>query len=286
MTARIVDGKALAKAIEARVADDVRVLAQDGPIRLVAVSVGGDAAASDVYVRSQTNACKRVGIVYGTERLPAGTTQEVLHAHLRALAADTRVTGIILQLPLPAGLSARAAQDALDPRKDVEGLHHENLGRVAGGRGVLTPCTAQAAVHILEAERVTLKGAECVVVGHSEIVGKPAALMLLDRLATVTVCHIGTRDLASHTRRADVVLVAVGKAGLVRGDMLKPGAAVVDIGINVTAAGKVIGDLAPDAAQVAGLVTPVPGGVGPVTVAMLLRNTVTAAKLQRGGAAN
>ena len=277
------DGKSLAKAIEARVAEDVRVLSQDGPVRLVAVSVGGDAAASDVYVRSQSNACKRVGIVYGTERMPPTTTQEGLHAHLRALAADTRITGIILQLPLPAGLSSRAAQDALDPRKDVEGVHHENLGRVAGGRGVLVPCTAQAAIHILEAERVALKGAECVVVGHSEIVGKPAALMLLDRLATVTVCHIGTRDLASHTRRADVVLVAVGKAGLVRADMLKPGAAVVDIGINVTAAGKVVGDLAPDAASVAGLITPVPGGVGPVTVAMLLRNTVTAAKLQRGG---
>ena len=282
MTARSVDGKALAKAIEARVAEEVKVLAEDGPVRLVAVSVGGDAAASDVYVRSQGNACKRVGIVYAIERLPEATTQEGLHAHLRALAADTRVTGVILQLPLPAGLSARPAQDALDPRKDVEGVHHENLGRVAGARGVLAPCTAQAAIHILEAERVPLKGAECVVVGHSEIVGKPAALMLLDRLATVTVCHIGTRDLASHTRRADVVLVAVGKAGLIRADMLKPGAAVVDIGINVTADGKVVGDVAPDAASVAGLLTPVPGGVGPVTVAMLLRNTVTAAKLQRG----
>ena len=271
----------MARALDALVATEVATLTKDGPIRLVAVAVG-DQAASEVYVRSQNNACERAGIRYRMDRLPAATTQEALHAHLRSLSADSLVTGIILQLPLPAGLCARAAQDALDPRKDVEGVQHDNLGKVIGGRAPLAPCTAKAAVHILEAEGVALRGAECVVVGHSEIVGKPAALMLLDRLATVTVCHIGTRDLASHTRRADVVLVAVGKAGLVRADMLKPGAAVVDIGINVTADGKVLGDVAPDAAEVAGLLTPVPGGVGPVTVSMLLGNTVAAAKLQRG----
>jgi methylenetetrahydrofolate dehydrogenase (NADP+)/methenyltetrahydrofolate cyclohydrolase len=278
----MVDGRAIARALDARIADEVATLSKDGPLRLVAVSCDDGRGASGVYVRSQTNACERVGIRYRTDRLPPGTTQEGLHAHLRTLAADSLVTGIILQLPLPAGIPARAAQDAIDLRKDVEGIHNENLGRVVGGRAVLAPCTARAAIAILEAEGVTFRGAECVVVGHSEIVGKPVALMLLERLATVTVCHIGTKDLASHTRRADVVIVAVGKAGLIRGDMLKKGAVVVDVGINVLSGGGVIGDVSPDAVEVAGLLTPVPGGVGPVTVSMLLQNTVTAAKLQRG----
>jgi len=281
MTARVVDGRALARAIESRAAAEVAELSRERPLRLVAVAVG-DASASEVYLRNQRRACERAGVQYVVERLPDGTPQSALHARIEAICHDLAVTGVILQLPLPATLSARAAQDALDPDKDVEGVHRDNLGMVAGGRARLAPCTAKAAIHILEAEGVALRGADCVVVGHSEIVGKPIAMLLLDRLATTTVCHVGTRDLASHTRRADVVLVAVGKAGLVRGDMLKPGAAVVDIGINVTADGKVVGDVAADAAAVAGVLTPVPGGVGPVTVAMLLENTVTAAKLQRG----
>lgn len=283
--ARTVDGRALARAIEEGVARDVAELAKDGPVRLVAVSVG-DAGASDVYLASQSRACQRVGIRYRNDRLSAGSTQEALATHLRALASDPRVTGIILQLPLPEGLDARRAQGQLDPRKDVEGVHPENLGRTAGGRGTLVPCTAAAAVHILECEGRAVRGTEAVVVGHSEIVGKPTALLLLDRLVTVTVCHVGTRDLAAHTRRADVVVVAVGRAGLIRGDMLKPGATVVDVGINVVPDGaggtRVVGDVAADAAGVAGVLTPVPGGVGPVTVAMLLRNTVRAARLQRG----
>jgi methylenetetrahydrofolate dehydrogenase (NADP+) / methenyltetrahydrofolate cyclohydrolase len=285
VSTRLVDGRALARAIEAEVARDVAELSKEGPVRLVAVSVG-DAGASDVYLASQSKACQRVGVRYRNDRLAPGATQEGLAIHLRALAGDPRVTGIILQLPLPDGFDARRAQAQLEPRKDVEGVHPENLGRTAGGRGTLVPCTAAAAVHILEAEGTALRGAEVVVVGHSEIVGKPTALLLLDRLATVTVCHVGTKDLAAHTRRADVVVVAVGKAGLVRGDMLKPGAVVVDVGINMVADGaggsRVVGDVAPDAAGVAGLLTPVPGGVGPVTVAMLLRNTVRAARLQRG----
>lgn len=281
MTARIVDGKELARAIEARAAAEIEPLARERPLRLVAVSVG-DAAASEVYMRNQRRACERAGVEYVVERLPDGTPQSALHARIEAICHDLAVTGVILQLPLPATLNARAAQDALDPEKDVEGVHRDNLGMVAGGRARLAPCTAKAAVHILEASGVTLRGADCVIVGHSEIVGKPAAMLLLDRLATVTVCHVATRDLAAHTRRADVVIVAVGKAGLVRGDMLRRGAAVVDVGINVGPDGKVVGDVAPDAAEVAGVLTPVPGGVGPVTVAMLVENTVTAAKLQRG----
>lgn len=285
MTARRVDGRALARAIEARVAEQVEELSQQGPVRLVAVAVGEEGA-SDVYLRTQSRGCQRVGIRFRLVRLRAGITQDGLHTAIGSLGADQRVTGIILQMPLPASLDARAAQDAIATRKDVEGVHHHNLGRVAGARGILQPCTAQAAVHILEAEGVALEGAEAVMVGHSEIVGKPAALMLMDRFSTVTVCHIATRDLAAHTSKADVVIVAVGKAGLVTGAMLKPGAAVVDVGINVVqdAEGKtrVVGDVAEDAWETAGVLTPVPGGVGPVTVAMLLRNTVMAARMQRG----
>jgi len=276
-----VDGRALARSIEDRAAAEVAELSRSRPLKLVAVAVG-DASASEVYIKNQRRACARAGIEYLLDRLPPGTPQSALAARLEALCHDVAVTGVILQLPLPTTLSARLAQDALDPDKDVEGVHRDNLGMVAGGRARRAPCTAKAAVHILESEGVALRGADCVVVGHSEIVGKPTAMLLLDHLATVTVCHVGTRDLASHTRRADVVIVAVGKAGLVRADMLKKGAAVVDVGINVTKEGGVVGDVAPDAAEVAGLLTPVPGGVGPVTVAMLVSNTVTAAKLQRG----
>ncbi len=280
MTAKLVDGRALRSAIEEQVRADVEVLSREGPVRLVAVSVG-DSGASDVYLRNQSRACQRTGIRFRHNRLSAQTTQEALHTHLRALAADHRATGIILQLPLPSGLDARAAQSLMDPQKDVEGLHPSNLGRLAGGRAILAPCTAMAAIHVLEQSEVPLEGAETVVVGHSEIVGKPLALLLLDRLATVTVCHIGTKDVAAHTRRADIVCVAVGKPNLVTGDMLKPGAVVVDIGINVVDDG-VVGDVANDAREVAGLITPVPGGVGPITVGMLLTNTVRAARLQRG----
>ncbi len=285
MTAKIVDGRALRGALEARVAHEVEQLSREGPVRLIAVSVGS-AGASDVYLRNQSRACQRVGIRFRHDRLPESSTQEALTAHLHALAADPRVTGIILQMPLPAHLDARAAQAKLDPRKDIEGVHHANLGKLTRGTAVLAPCTAQAAIHVLESENVPLEGAEAVVVGHSEIVGKPLALLLLDRLATVTVCHIATRDLAAHTRRADVLCVAVGKPDLVRADMIQPGAAVVDIGINVVktedGGSRVVGDVSADVAADAGLLTPVPGGVGPVTVGMLLRNTVFAAQLQRG----
>lgn len=266
-------------------AAEVERLSREAPVRLVAVAVGEDGE-SDVYVRNQARACSRVGIRFKTARLPVSSSQATLHDSLDTLAATPRVNGVILQMPLPPHLDARAAQEALDPRKDVEGIHHANLGRLAGGSPILSPCTARAAVHVLEAEGVPIEGAEAVVVGHSAIVGKPAALLLLDRLATVTVCHIATKDLAAHTRAADIVLVAVGKPGLVNGSMLKPGAAVVDIGINVVedddGKTRVVGDVADDAAEVAGLLTPVPRGVGPITVAMLLENTVMAARAQRG----
>lgn len=282
MNARNIDGKSAAKALEKEIAAEVAALGPRGAVRLVALSVG-EAGASDVYLANQAKGCDRVGIEFRNDRLPETVSQDELEAAIRALCADPAVTGMILQLPLPKHIDARRAQAAIDPRKDVEGIHPHNLGLLTGGRGRLVPCTAAAAVHLLESVVPNLRGAECVMVGHSEIVGKPAALLLLDRLATVTVCHVGTKDLAAHTRRADVVLVAVGKPGLIRGEMLKQGAAVIDIGINVvqdaTAKGgsRIVGDAAPDVAHVAGFVTPVPGGVGPVTVAMLLRNTVRAA---------
>ena len=285
MSAHIVDGRELARAVEARLIQQVEELGRDHPVSLVAVSVGA-VGESDVYLRNQARACDRVGIAFRNDRLPAETNEDELRAHLDVLAADADVTGIILQLPLPDHLDARAMQDHLDRRKDVEGVHFQNLGRIAGGREGRVPCTARAAIHILEASNVPFEGAEAVVVGHSEIVGKPAALLLLDRLATVTVCHVATRDLAEHTRRADIVIVAVGKPDLVTRDMVRPGAAGVDVGINVVRSAegrsKVVGDVSPDVAEVAGVLTPVPRGVGPVTVAMLLDNTVRASRIQHG----
>ena len=204
-----------------------------------------------------------------------------MKSHLAALGADDTVTGIIVQRPLPQQVPARAMQSAISRLKDVEGTNPTNLGAVMYGRPTLLTCTALAVKSLVAESAIELRGAEAVVVGHSEIVGKPVALLLLDELATVTVCHIGTRDLAAHTQRADVLVVAVGKAGLIQPDMVKPGAVVIDVGIN-RVNGKTVGDCDPAVADVAGAITPVPGGVGPVTVAMLLRNTVECARVQAG----
>ncbi|MHC4923132.1 MAG: bifunctional 5,10-methylenetetrahydrofolate dehydrogenase/5,10-methenyltetrahydrofolate cyclohydrolase [Planctomycetota bacterium] len=285
MGARVIDGRAIAKRIRAEVKAEVAELAEVGKApRLVAVQVGENPA-SAIYLRNQKKGCEKAGIEFRVDALPADASEADLIAHLRTLGMDAEVTGIILQLPLPDHLDPRRAQAALVPSKDVEGVHPANLGMVTYARRTLFPCTALSVLELLESEGITLEGAEAVVVGHSNIVGKPAALLLMDRLATVTVCHIATQDLAFHTRRADIVVVAVGKPGLITADMVKPGASVIDIGINRVEGpeGKMItvGDVAYDeVAEVAGAITPVPGGAGPVTVAMLLRNTVSAARLQ------
>ena len=225
------------------------------------------------------NAC----VNWPLPKLTGGGTEVDGRAAIVAANDDPGVTGVILQLPLPEGMPARALQREIAPAKDVEGVHPENLGHVVHGRDGLAPCTALAVVALLESSGATIRGAEAVVVGHSEIVGKPVALMLLARDATTSVCHKYTRDLAAHTRTADLLVVAVGRAGLVRADMVKPGAVVVDVGINEIKGpdgkARLVGDVDFDGLVAQGcLVTPVPGGVGPVTVAMLLRNTVLAAQ--------
>jgi methylenetetrahydrofolate dehydrogenase (NADP+)/methenyltetrahydrofolate cyclohydrolase len=277
------DGKALAERIRADHVGDVEALARAGRRpRLLAIQVGEDEA-TDAYVRGQMRGAEAWQVRYARERLPGSATEADVRARLAAANADPAVTGVLLQLPLPPGLPARALQHEILPTKDVEGVHPENLGGVVYGKAGLAPCTALAAVALLEASGAPIRGAEAVVVGHSEIVGKPVALMLLARDATTTVCHVHTKDLAAHTRRADLLVVAVGKAGLLTPDMVKPGALVVDVGINAVPGPhgrpRIVGDVDFEGLVAKGCrVSPVPGGVGPVTVAMLLRNTVLAAR--------
>jgi methylenetetrahydrofolate dehydrogenase (NADP+)/methenyltetrahydrofolate cyclohydrolase len=234
-----------------------------------------------VYVRNQQRAAAEVGIDMEVSNLPVQTTEGDLVAAIAELNRRPEVAGVIVQRPLPPGIDPRVVQSAIDVGKDVEGMHPANMGAILYREPLLPPCTAAAAQHLILATGMDLRGAETVVVGHSEIVGKPIAVLLLHRLSTVTVCHIGTKALIDHTKRADILVVAVGKAGLVHGDMIKPGACVIDVGINQGPDGKIVGDVDfASAMAVAGHITPVPGGVGPVTVAMLLRNTLRAAGAQ------
>ena len=322
MSAELIDGKALAETLKSGVAADVEKLAASGPkVHLVAVQVGENPA-SRIYTNMQANACESVGIAYDLLTLPAEITQDDLLAKMAELNADPAVTGIILQMPLPKQVDARAVQVAIAPEKDVEGMHPVNMGRLFFGGGHVAPCTPMAAVALLRQACPDLAGKETVIVGHSEIVGKPIAAMLLESLdasPTVTVCHVATKDLAEHTRRAEVLIVAAGvsqarwmgykrrkAAGenpslpdlspLVSGDMLRKGAVVIDVAINRIPKGfdesgeplkndkgknamRTVGDVDFAAAgDIVSAITPVPGGVGPVTVAMLLKNTVACAK--------
>ena len=275
MPAQLIDGKQIAQ----RMRQSLRTTreALDRPIRLVSLEVGQDPAAV-AYVRNQQRAATEVGIDMEVSNLPQGTTEAQLIAAIEALNRRTDVAGIIVQRPLPSGIDARVVQAAIAPHKDVEGMHPANMGSLLSREPALPPCTAAAAVHLIVSTGLPLRGAETVVVGRSEIVGKPIAMLMLHQQATVTVCHTGTRQLVDHTRRADILVVAVGKAGLVNGDMVKRGACVIDVGTNVGPDGRLVGDVDfASTAEVAGLLTPVPGGVGPVTVAMLLRNTLRAA---------
>ncbi|MBK8098436.1 MAG: bifunctional 5,10-methylenetetrahydrofolate dehydrogenase/5,10-methenyltetrahydrofolate cyclohydrolase [Planctomycetes bacterium] len=279
MPAQLIDGKLVAARIRQRLADARRSLGS-GPIRLCSLEVGQNPAAA-VYVRNQQRAAAECGIEMEVQNLPVGTTEAELIATIGNLNRRTEVAGVIVQRPLPPGIDPRAVQSAIDPHKDVEGMHPANMGSILYREPMFPPCTAAAAQQLILETGIDLRGAETVVVGHSEIVGKPIAVLLLHHLSTVTVCHIGTRKLVDHTRRADIVVVAVGRAGLVHGDMIKPGAVVIDIGINQGPDGRIVGDVEfASVAQVAGFLTPVPGGVGPVTVAMLLRNTLRAAGAQ------
>jgi methylenetetrahydrofolate dehydrogenase (NADP+) / methenyltetrahydrofolate cyclohydrolase len=271
------DGRPLAARIRAEVAAEVAEL---GEVALATVLVGDDPA-SDVYIRRKHEAAREVGIRSDDRRLPASTSEEELMELVSALNADDSVDGVLVQSPLPHHLDEAAVIERVDPAKDVDGFHPVNAGLLYLGRPTLVPATPLGILRLLDEHRVQLAGRRAVVVGRSNIVGKPIAHLLLQANATVTVCHSQTFDLPSVTRQADVLVVAVGMAGLVTADMVKPGAAVVDVGMNRTEQG-LRGDVDPSVAAVAGHLTPVPGGVGPMTIATLLANTVRAARRRRG----
>jgi methylenetetrahydrofolate dehydrogenase (NADP+) / methenyltetrahydrofolate cyclohydrolase len=279
---RTIDGKVVAAAVRGEVRERVARLAERGTVPGLATVLVGDDPASQLYVGSKERACREVGIESFGHRLPATTTQQELLALVGALGRDPRVHGILVQLPLPEGLDAQAVIEALPPAKDVDGLHPVSQGRLMAGQPGLRPCTPLGVMRLLDEVGVALRGARAVVIGRSLLVGKPIALLLLERHATVTMCHSRTADLAGEVGRADVLVAAAGQAGLVRGEWIRPGAVVVDVGTNRGADGKVRGDVEfGPAAERASHITPVPGGVGPMTVAMLLANTVTAAERMR-----
>jgi methylenetetrahydrofolate dehydrogenase (NADP+) / methenyltetrahydrofolate cyclohydrolase len=281
---QILDGKAVAAKVLAEVKTGVQGFArQTGVAPTLAVVLVGDFAPSKIYVRSKKRAADEVGIVSRDYLFPEDCSQEKLLATLREINSDPSIHGILLQLPLPDGLDEDAAINAIAPAKDVDGLHPFNLGNLLAGKPMLVPCTPAGCLEILDHYGVELKGAEVVMLGRSRLVGKPLAQLLLGRHATVTMCHTRTRDLAGHTRRADVLCVAAGKAGVVTGDMIKEGAVVIDVGITRLETGKLAGDVDfESASRRARAITPVPGGVGPMTIAMLLRNTLLAAERQHG----
>jgi len=283
MTARIIDGKAIAAELRAKVAGEVKLLStQHGITPGLAVVLAGHNPASESYVRSKARVTVESGMRSFDRRLPESVSQADLLAAVQTLNADPAVHGILVQLPLPPQLNATEVLMAIDPAKDVDGFHPLNAGRLATGLSALVPCTPQGCILLAKTVRASLEGLEAVVIGRSNIVGKPLAQLLLAENATVTITHSRTRDLAAVCRRGDLLFAAIGRAEMVRGDWIKPGATVVDVGINrVPAAGgktRLVGDVAfADASQVAGAITPVPGGVGPMTIACLMVNTVRAA---------
>jgi methylenetetrahydrofolate dehydrogenase (NADP+)/methenyltetrahydrofolate cyclohydrolase len=279
MAAELIDGTAIAAAVRADVAAAVAELAE--PPGLATVLVGDDPA-SAVYVRSKRRLCAAAGIRDLHQHVPASTRQAELAALLAGLAADPQVTGILLQLPLPSHLDPRPLLDLIPPEKDVDGLTTASAGLLAQGRPGLRPCTPAGVLALLDSTGLDLSGAQAVVVGRSDLVGKPMAQLLLQRSATVTICHSRTRDLASVCRRADVLVVAAGVPAMIGAEAVRPGATVIDVGIHRTETG-LRGDVRFEEARgVAGAITPVPGGVGPMTIAMLLRNTVLAARATAG----
>jgi methylenetetrahydrofolate dehydrogenase (NADP+) / methenyltetrahydrofolate cyclohydrolase len=281
----IIDGKAVAKEVQKQIKDDVDGLERRwGLAPGLAVVLVGDDPASHIYVRNKEKACKEVGIKSFEHLLPATITERDLLALVHQLNKDKRVHGILVQLPLPAHIRAEKILEAVSPNKDIDGFHPVNQGLLALGADGFKPCTPMGIMKLLESVRCDPKGRNAVVVGRSNIVGKPVALMLLGKHATVTICHSRTASLRDEVGRADILIVAIGKAGLVRGDWVKPGAVVIDVGVNRSPSGKLCGDVEFDTAKDrASAISPVPGGVGPMTICMLLYNTLKAAKesLQR-----
>jgi len=282
MSARIIDGKGFAGALRARVATEVaRVVATSGRKPGLAVVLVGEDPASSVYVRSKGKATLAAGMESFEHRLSANVSQDALIALIDRLNADPAVDGILVQLPLPRHIDERAVITRIDPDKDVDGFHPVNAGRLATGLEGFVPCTPLGCLLLLKDVHPHLAGLEAVVIGRSNIVGKPMGQLLLRESCTVTMTHSRTRDLFAHVRQADIVVAAVGIPGFVEASWIKPGASVIDVGINRTEAG-LVGDVDPAAAEVAGAITPVPGGVGPMTIAVLMRNTLVSAARREG----
>jgi methylenetetrahydrofolate dehydrogenase (NADP+) / methenyltetrahydrofolate cyclohydrolase len=285
MTATILDGRALAKTLREELRADVQSFTETMGFApgLAVVQVAGDPA-SERYLRTIRKGCEDAGIVFGGHQLPPETTQAELERLMEELSADDAVSGVLLHVPLPEGLDAAGAISRLDPRKDVDGVHPHNAGLLAQGLPGMVPNTPAGGMELLQRYGIPLKGRRAVVVGRSIVVGRPMALLLLHEHATVTICHSRTRDLPEVIREADIVVAATGRAGLITGAMLKPGATVIDFGVNVREDGSIVGDVEfASAAAVAGAITPVPGGTGPVTNSMLLRNVLKAAHTWRRG---
>ncbi len=288
MAAAVIDGKAFAQGLRGRVADAAgRFQAETGRAPGLAVVLVGEDPASSVYVRSKGKACQEAGMTSIEHRLAETTTQAELIALVEALNADPNVDGILVQLPLPKQIDDKAVIAAIDPAKDVDGFHVVNAGRLAVGEEALVPCTPLGCLMLLKDQMGDLSGKDAVVIGRSNIVGKPMAQLLLGESCTVTIAHSRTKDLPTVVRRADNVVAAVGRPEMVKADWIKPGAVVIDVGINRIEAGegktRLVGDVAYDeAAAIASAITPVPGGVGPMTIAVLLRNTVVAARARLG----
>ena len=284
MPARLIDGKTLAQGIRERIAKDVVELHAKTGIRpgLAAILVGDDPA-SKLYVKNKQKACDAAGIYVDEHKLPASTTQAELLALIEKVNADPKVHGILVQLPLPKQIDSKVILDAVSPLKDADGFHPYNMGRLVEGTAMFTPCTPKGIMKMIESTGVAIEGKRAVVVGRSNIVGKPTALLLMHRHATVTVCHSKTRDLPAVCREGEILVVAIGKARFLTGDMVRAGAVVVDVGVNRLADGTFVGDV--DFGPVsdrASWISPVPGGVGPMTIAMLLENTLESAKRMAG----
>ena len=283
MTAQLIDGKALSEQIRAKLSQDIKALSAQGVQPGLAVVLVGDNPASQVYVRNKISACEHLGMRSVLEKYDASMSQDALLARIDALNADPSIHGILVQLPLPPHIDAHRVIEAISPSKDVDGFHVSSAGALMVGQEGFKPCTPWGCMKMLESIGwADLRGKHAVVIGRSNIVGKPMAMLLLQANATVTICHSGTADMASHTRQADVIVVAVGKRNVLTADMVRPGAVVIDVGMNRDDAGKLCGDVDFDGVrQQAAYITPVPGGVGPMTITMLLANTVEAAKRLR-----
>ena len=301
---RVLDGAAIAAEIKAEVAEEVRQLAVQGIRPGLAAVLVGHVPASEIYVRSKVKTCAELGLFSEMITPPETVTTEEMLALVAGLNERDDIDGILIQLPLPAHVDAKLLLDSVMPEKDVDGFHPVNAGRIQAGRPALAPCTPAGVIQILKRSGIPIAGQHAVVVGRSDIVGKPAAMLLLHENATVTICHSKTRELPSITRQADILVAAIGRAGFITPEMVKPGATVIDVGINritdlaeferfFATDGKraeifskrgstIVGDVHPKAFEVAGAYTPVPGGVGPLTIAMLMANTVRAARLRRG----